>query len=287
VKVLIAGAGGMVGRILTEHCSSIKDEVFAYDHRALDIADEAQVREAFERDRPDVVFNCAAWTDVDGCEGNRERAFRDNARGPQVLAQEGQRVGASLLTISTDYVFDGEKDGFYTQRDEARPISVYGRAKLEGERLAQAASERAQIIRTGWIFGAGGNNFLSRIIELARQGVHLKAIRDAYGTPTYAVDLARRMRELALRDQPGIYHVVNSGDGASYLEFARAAIRAAGCEADIESVSVDSLKRPAPRPRNSRLKCLLSEAVGLDPLPLWTDSLRDFAASTIALKITV
>jgi dTDP-4-dehydrorhamnose reductase len=277
----------MVGRTLTEHCSSINDQVFAYDHLALDIADEAQVREAFERDRPETVFNCAAWTDVDGCEGNRERAFRDNARGPQILAAESQRAGASLLTISTDYVFDGEKDGFYTQRDEARPLSVYGKAKLEGEQLAQAACARAQIIRTGWIFGAGGNNFLSKVIELARQGVALKAIRDAYGTPTYAVDLARRMRELAMRDQPGIYHVVNSGDGASYLEFAREAISAAGCEAEIESISEDSLKRPAPRPRNSRLRCLLTEALGLEPLPLWTDSLRDFAASSSALKITV
>ncbi|HVG35102.1 MAG TPA: NAD(P)-dependent oxidoreductase, partial [Pyrinomonadaceae bacterium] len=200
MKVLITGAGGMVGRILTEHCAAIGDTIFAYDHRSLDIADEAHVRETFERDRPDAVFNCAAWTDVDGCESNVERAFRDNARGPQILAAESKRVGASLLTISTDYVFDGEKDGFYTQRDEARPISVYGKAKLEGERLAQAACERAIIIRTGWIFGAGGNNFLSKVIELARQGVSLKAIHDAYGTPTYAVDLARRMRELAARD---------------------------------------------------------------------------------------
>lgn len=277
----------MVGRILTEHCASIKDQVFAYDHRSLDIADEAEVRAVFERDRPETVFNCAAWTDVDGCEGDARRAFRDNARGPQILAAESQRVGASLLTISTDYVFDGEKDGFYTQRDEARPISVYGKAKLEGERLAQAACTRAIIIRTGWIFGAGGNNFLSRVIELARQGVALKAIRDAYGTPTYAVDLARRLRELADRDQPGIYHVVNSGDGASYLEFTRAAISASGGEAEIESVSVDSLKRPAPRPRNSRLRCLLTEGVGLEPLPLWTDSLKCFAASKSALKSTV
>jgi dTDP-4-dehydrorhamnose reductase len=277
----------MVGRILTEHCSSMKDQVFAYDHRSLDIADEAKVRAVFERDRPEAVFNCAAWTDVDGCESNRERAFRDNARGPQILAAESHRVGASLLTISTDYVFDGEKDGFYTQRDEARPISVYGKAKLEGEHLAQAACTRAQIIRTGWIFGAGGNNFLSRVIELAQQGVALKAIWDAYGTPTYAVDLARRMRELAELDRPGIYHVVNSGDGASYLEFARAALAAAGCEAEIESVSMDSLKRAAPRPRNSRLGCLLIEGLGLEPLPLWTDSLKCFAASTPVLKTTV
>lgn len=277
----------MVGRTLTDLCASSGDAVLAYDHRALDIADEAQVRTAFERDRPETVFNCAAWTDVDGCEGDPARAFRVNARGPEILAAECRRAGASLVTISTDYVFDGGKDDFYTQRDDPRPISVYGTAKLEGERLAQAACARTIVIRSGWIFGAGGNNFLSRVIELARAGEHLRAIRDAYGTPTYAVDLAKRMRELAARDLPGIYHVVNSGDGASYEEFTRAAVAAAGCEAEIESISVDSLTRPAPRPRNSRLSCLLSEALGLERLPSWLDSLRDFATSTPALKIEV
>jgi dTDP-4-dehydrorhamnose reductase len=287
VKVLITGAGGMVGRTLTQFCAASGDEVFAYDHQSLDIADEESVMAAFERDRPEAVFNCAAWTDVDGCQREWERAMRVNARGPQILAVGCRRAGASLLTISTDYVFDGDKDGFYTQRDDPRPISFYGKAKLEGERRAQASCARTQIIRTGWIFGAGGNNFLSRVIELARAGERLRAIRDAYGTPTYAVDLARRMRELAVRDLPGIYHVVNRGDGASYEEFARAAMAAAGCEAEIESISADSLTRPAPRPRNSRLRCLLSEAVGLDELPLWRDSLRDFATSTPALKIAV
>lgn len=277
----------MVARTLSALCASEGDAVCAYDHQALDIANASAVRTAFERDRPETVFNCAAWTDVDGCESDRERAFRANARGPQLLAAECRRVGASLVTISTDYVFDGEKDGFYTQRDDPHPISVYGEAKLEGERWAQAACARTVVVRTGWIFGAGGNNFLSRVIELARTGERLRAIRDAYGTPTYAVDLGSRMRELALRDLPGIYHVVNSGDGASYEEFARAALAAAGVEADIESISVDSLRRPAPRPPNSRLKCLLSEAVGLEPLPLWTDSLKRFARSMPPLKIAV
>jgi dTDP-4-dehydrorhamnose reductase len=287
VKVFITGAGGMVGRTLTEHCASGGDAVFAYDHQSLDIADQEAVAAAFERDRPEAVFNCAAWTDVDACEGEWERAFRINARGPEILAAQCRSIGASLLTISTDFVFDGGKDGFYTQRDDPHPVNAYGMAKLEGERRAQAACARTIVIRTGWIFGAGGNNFLSRVIELARRKERLRAIRDAYGTPTSALDLAKRMRELAARDLPGIYHVVNSGDGASYEEFARAAVAAAGCEADIESVSMDSLTRPAPRPRNSRLRCLLSEAVGLERLPLWRDSLRDFATSTPALKTAV
>ena len=269
----------MVGRAVTDYCASSGDTVAAHTHQTLDITDEAGVRAAFEAERPEVVFNCAAWTNVDGCEGDAARAYSVNADGPRILAAEGRRVGASLVTISTDYVFDGAKDGFYTQRDDPHPISVYGAAKLEGERRAQSANARTIVIRTGWIFGAGGPNFLSQVIELARRGTRLRAISDAYGTPTYAKDLAKRLRLLAELDLPGVYHVVNSGEGASYEEFTRAALAFAGCEAEIESVSMDSIDRPAPRPRNSRLKCLISEAIGLDPLPPWQDSLRDFATA--------
>src|ERR1051325_346464 len=269
----------MVGRAVTDYCASLGDRVAAYTHQTLDITDEAWVRAAFEAERPEVVFNCAAWTNVDGCEGDVARAYSVNAEGPRILAAEGRRVGASLVTISTDYVFDGAKDGFYTQRDDPHPISVYGEAKLEGERRAQTANARTIVIRTGWIFGAGGPNFLSQVIELARRGTRLRAIRDAYGTPTYAKDLAKRLRLLAELDLPGVYHVVNSGEGASYEEVTRAALAFAGCEAEIESISMDSIERPAPRPRNSRLKCLISEAIGLDPLPQWQDSLRDFATA--------
>jgi dTDP-4-dehydrorhamnose reductase len=277
----------MVGRAVAGYCASLGDTVSAYTHQTLDITDEARVRAAFEIERPDVVFNCAAWTNVDGCEADAGHAYSVNARGPRNLAAESRRVGATLVTISTDYVFDGAKAGFYTQRDDPRPVSVYGAAKLEGERLAQAANARTIVIRTGWIFGTGGTNFLSQVIDLAQSGARLRAIRDAYGTPTYAVDLAQRLRRLAELDLPGVYHVVNSGEGASYEEFTRAAVAFCGCEADIESIGMDSINRPAPRPRNSRLKCLISEAIGLEPLPPWLDSLRDFVNTSSGLKTAV
>jgi dTDP-4-dehydrorhamnose reductase len=281
MKVLVTGAGGMLGRAVVKHCASHGDEVFAHDHHSLDIADESAVNETFEREQPEVVINCAAWTDVDGCELDRERAFAANARGPEALASACRHTGAQLLTISTDYVFDGAKDGFYTQRDDPRPTSVYGLAKLEGERRAQAACARTVIVRSGWIFGVGGRNYLSRVIELAQGGQPLKAISDAYGTPTYAAHLAARLRELAALDLPGIYHIVNSGAGASYEEFTRAALLAAGdSQAKIESVAMNSLQRPAPRPRNSRLRCLLSEAIGLQPLPDWQQGLKEFVAAS-------
>jgi dTDP-4-dehydrorhamnose reductase len=281
VKLLITGADGMVARALNAHCTAHGDTVFAHARETLDITQPDNVREVFARERPDTIINCAAWTDVDGCELNPERAVLINAEAVEILATHSRLAGASFVTISTDYVFDGAKDGFYTQRDDPEPQSAYGIAKLQGERRALRASARTVVVRTGWIFGAGGKNFLATAVERARRGEHLKAISDAYGTPTYAPHLAARLRELAARDLPGTYHVVNSGAGASFYEFAQAAARAAGAEGvEIESVAMDSLQRPAPRPRNSRLRCLLSEAIGLAPLPDWRDALSEFAAQT-------
>jgi dTDP-4-dehydrorhamnose reductase len=278
LRVLVTGAGGMVGRAVGEHCRANGDQVFSYDHRSLDIADSARVRQTVNEDRPDAVINCAAWTDVDGCERDPERAFAANAGGPENLANASREIGAVLVTISTDYVFDGEKQGFYTQRDRPNPQSVYAAAKLEGERRAQLAHARTVVVRTGFVFGPGGTNFLSTIIERARRGETLKAINDAYGTPSYALDLARRLRELAQLDLPGTFHAVNAGAGVSYEQFARRALDLSGFAATkLETIAQDSLNRPAARPRNSRLKCLLSEALGLTPLPAWDDSLRAFA----------
>ena len=230
--------------------------------------------------KPEVVINCAAWTDVDGCESDPIRAERGNALGPQMLAATCRESDALLITISTDYVFDGTKDGFYTQRDQPNPISVYGRFKLEGERRAQAACARTIVVRSGYIFGVGGNNFLSTVLERACRGEHLKGISDMTGTPTYAADLAARLRELAELDLPGIYHVVNGGDGASFETFARMALEIGRVDpALLASTTLAELNRPAPRPRNSRLRCLLSEAIGLTPLRSWQAALEDFVTS--------
>ena len=279
MKVLVTGGGGMVGRAVSDYCRSIGDLVFSYDHQGLDISDPDRVRTTLQHDRPEVVINCAAWTDVDGCELDRERAFAVNASGPENLARVSSEIDAGLITISTDYVFAGNKNGFYTQRDQPGPESIYGLAKLEGERRAQLAHARTIVVRTGFIFGPGGSNFLSTIIARARRGEKLQAIRDAYGTPTYAPDLASRLRELAQLDLPGTFHVVNAGAGVSYEGFARAALDLSGhASTNLDSVEMDSLNRPATRPRNSRLKCLLSEAIGLTPLPFWQDGLSRFAA---------
>jgi dTDP-4-dehydrorhamnose reductase len=269
----------MVGGALAGHCRGRGDDVLAFDREGLDITDERATREAVGRLRPEAVINCAAWTDVDGCELDPQRAFLVNSQGVEVLAAAARLASATFVTISTDYVFDGHKaEGFYTQRDDPHPASAYGAAKLEGERRAQMASARTSVVRTGWVFGPGGRNFLATAVERARRGERLKAITDSFGTPTYAPDLAARLRELAELDLPGVYHVVNAGEGTSYEGFARAAAAAAGVgEVEIEGVLMDSLKRPAPRPRNSRLRCLISEAVGLKPLRDWREALAEFA----------
>lgn len=277
MNVVVTGAGGLLGRAVTTHCTARGDEVHAFDHGALDITDAAAVKRQLSDLKPDVVFNCAAWTDVDGCESDSHRAERANALGPQLLASSCRDTDALLLTVSTDYVFDGTKEGFYTQRDHPNPISMYGRFKFEGERRAQTAYARTIVIRSGYIFGGGGTNFLSTVLDRARRGEHLKAISDMTGTPTYAADLAARLRELAELDLPGIYHVVNAGEGVSFESFARAALEIGGVDpARLTSTTLARLNRPAPRPPNSRLRCLLSEAIGLAPLPDWREALRHF-----------
>ena len=279
MKVLITGSGGMVGRSLANVCRNLGDQTLVFDRQALDIANEQQVQQVLNENRPDYVINCAAWTDVDGCESDPARAKSANATGPENLARASRSVGAGFITISTDYVFDGTKEGFYTQRDDPNPQSVYAESKLAGERQAQLVYARTIVVRTGFIFGPGGRNFLSKFLSLARAGKPLQAIYDSTGTPTYALDLAMRLRELATIDLPGIYHVVNAGKGATYKEIIESGLADAGVEALVEEVSMYSLKRPAARPKNSRLSCLLSEKIGLKPLPSWQDAMRDFVVS--------
>ena len=280
MKIIVTGAAGMVGRAVVAHCTTQGESVAAFDHQTLDITDESNLNIAFEREGPDVLINCAAWTDVDGCELDPLRARRVNAYGPELLANACRKVGARLITISTDYVFDGEMDGFYTQRDQPNPQSVYAAAKLDGERRAQTAWANTIVVRSGYVFGSGGTNFLSTVIARARRGEGLKAISDSFGTPTYAPHLARQLYQLSQIDVPAIYHVVNAGDGTSFEGFARWALEVAGLSDDLlEGISLKTLTRSAPRPRNSRLRCVLSNALGLATLPSWQDAVREFIAA--------
>jgi dTDP-4-dehydrorhamnose reductase len=277
MKILITGANGMVARTAVEYCRSIGDEVIPFTRRDLDIADGKAVSEMLAETAPDAVLNCAAFTDVDGAESAETACYAANSDGVENLALACKKSNAAFVTISTDYVFGGSNPGFYTQHDTPNPQSVYARSKLEGEIRAKNAYARSIIVRSGWIYGPGGNNFLSMMPKLLAEGKTIKAIVDAYGTPTYGVDLARRLRELVELDLPCIFHVVNSGPGTSFLGFAEVVCDIAGFDRNlIKSVSKNDLKRPAPRPDSSKLACLFSERFGLEPLPDWKESLARF-----------
>lgn len=267
----------MVARATIDYCQSVSDEVVALTRQEFDISDREKVFDFFDREKPHAVINCAAYTNVDGAETNEEVCFQANSAGVENLALASKNVDAAFVTISTDYVFDGFNEGFYTQRDTPNPQGVYAKSKLEGEIRARNAYSRTNIVRSGWIYGAGGTNFLSVMDKLLAEGKPVKAISDSFGTPTYAKDLAKRLRELIDLDLPNVYHVTNAGDGTSYLGFARKVCELKHLNADLlESVSVNDLNRPAPRPQYSRLACLFSEKLGLSPLQNWETALAEF-----------
>jgi dTDP-4-dehydrorhamnose reductase len=277
MKILITGANGMVAQATANYCRSIGDEVFALTRQELDIADREQVFDLFALEKFDAVINCAAYTDVDGSETNIEKCYAANSLGVENLALGAKEIAGSFVTISTDYVFDGRNSGFYTQRDTPHPLGVYGQAKLDGEIRARNAYARSIVVRSGWIYGHGGTNFLSIMHNLLADGKSIKAIHDSYGTPTFAGDLAKRLRELAVLDLPCLFHVTNAGEGTSYAGFAEKVCELKGFDKNLlEYAEADSLKRPAPRPKSSKLACLFSERFGLKPLPHWGTALEEF-----------
>ena len=277
MRVLITGANGMVAKATAEHCRSVGDEVFALTRSEMDISDLPSVRSALEAISPEAIINCAAYTNVDGAESEPQKAYAANVLGVENLATAACDIDSRLVTISTDYVFDGAKKGFYDQRDTPKPRGVYAVTKRQGELAAMQANGRTVVVRTGWIYGHGGTNFLCIMDKLMAEGKPVKAIKDSFGTPTFAGDLAVRLRELAELDMPAVFHVTNSGPGTSYLGFAEKIRELCGFDAAlIEPVSKDDLQRPAPRPTNSKIACLFSERLGLDPMPDWDDALRRF-----------
>ena len=275
MKVLITGANGMVARAAIEYCRSIGDDVTALTRQNLDIADPDAVAKTFASIKPEIAINCAAYTDVDGAESDPEMSYRANASGVEILAKACIDSSAVFVTISTDYVFDGNKDGAYASTDTPNPQGVYAESKLAGELKAMAANPYSIVVRSGWIYGSGGTNFLSVMHKLLGDGKRIKVISDSYGTPTFANDLAKRLRNMASKKRSGIFHVTNAGNGTSYLGFAEKLCEIGGFDPDLlEPVSNDDLKRPAQRPANSRLEN--TEFPELPAMQNWETALRDF-----------
>lgn len=277
MKILVTGANGMLARAAIKYCNFIGDDVAAFSRAELDIADAEAVTATIADVRPDVIMNCAAYTNVDGAETNEAACYAANSDGVENLAAAARSVNAVFVTVSTDYVFDGTNPGFYTQRDTPKPQGVYAASKREGEVRSFSVYPRSIIVRSGWIYGHGGTNFLSVMPTLLAEGKSMNAIRDSNGTPTFANDLAKRLRELAEADLPGVYHITNAGEGTSYFGFAEKICEFGGFDkALLQPTPHTELKRPAPRPVNSRLACLISEKLGFEPMRNWEDALAEF-----------
>lgn len=279
MKILITGANGMVARAVIKHCIKNNEDVIALTKQELNITEKTQINKSFTELKPDILINCAAYTDVDKAETNTDLCYAVNAFGVENLASACKAFNTRFVTISTDYVFDGEKSDFYTEEDKPNPQGVYAKAKLLGEELAQKTNENSIIVRSGWIYGDYGTNFLSVVHQLLAEK-SIKAIDDAFGTPTFAKDLAYRLRELAELNNPGIYHVTNEGNGTSYYGFAKEVAQIKGFDENlIERVSNIELKRPAPRPKNSRLASIKLKERGFSPLQKWKAALSEFLES--------
>jgi dTDP-4-dehydrorhamnose reductase len=279
MRIMITGAAGLVGRHLSR--LSAEHEILALNHRGLDITDRERVRQFCHNYRPEIVINCAV-IGVDECERDPRLAEAINVSGPESLAMATAEFGADFLHFSTNYVFEGEPYGraAYTIDDELRPINVYGSTKVAGEQAVQAASPRSYVIRSSWIYGPGGQNFLSSAHRHLLGGERIRAITDAWASTTFVIDLVTRVREILARRHYGIYHVVNSGV-VSYCEFALEAARLIGLSAErtdklIEKLSEADAKREARRPRYTPMRCLLSERLGMPPLRDWREALADY-----------
>ena len=279
LRALVVGAGGQLGSDLMRALPSARGLTRA----DLDVTDGAAVRAAVGdwalavRDLPGpmTVFNAAAWTNVDGAEAEEEAAYAANATAPAHLAVAAESVGAALVHVSTDYVFPGDATEPYEVDDATGPRSAYGRTKLAGEQAVLAASVGSYVVRTAWVYGATGGNFVKTIARLERERDTLSVVDDQRGSPTWSLDLARGLVALARRrPAPGVYHCTNAGE-ATWYEFARAIFEELGADPErVTPCTTADFPRPAPRPAYSVLSDRAWRDAGLEPLPHWRDALR-------------
>jgi len=279
-RILIIGARGMLGKDLTVLLRSSSDaEIFSWDIEEIDIRVEKETIAKIEALHPEVVFHLAAFTQVDACESEVEKAFAVNAEGTKHVALGAVRCGAKVVFLSTDYVFGGEKKVPYREDDPPRPLNVYGQSKWQGEQYLQHLTEDALIVRTQWLYGKFGSNFVTAILRQAKEREELRIVADQTGSPTYTVDLAKALSELTWQDFRGVFHVANSGS-CTWYDFGRTILQLAGrSEVRVVPVSSEEIRRPARRPSFSVLSCQkLKERAGLT-LRSWQEALGDYLAS--------
>ena len=274
MKIVLTGAKGMLGSDV-DALARARHEVTATDKEELDITKADATRRFFAENEADVIINCAAYTDVDGCEADRDNAYLLNAVGPRNLAAAASEIGAALVHISTDYIFDGAKGSPYREDDAPNPISVYGATKLAGERFVQGLTGKHYIVRTQWLFGENGGNFVDTMLKLAKVKDSLSVVNDQFGSPTYARDLAAAIVALIQRPAYGVYHITNGGV-VSWYDFAREIFRQAGVKATVTPCTTAEFPRPARRPAYGALENRRWKANGHPPLRPFGEALADY-----------
>jgi dTDP-4-dehydrorhamnose reductase len=274
VKLLVTGAAGMLGRDVMLAAGNAGHDVVGFGRAELDVADPAALEKKFGLERPDVVINCAAWTDVDGAEESEQAAFAVNGTGAGNVAAAAAVEGASVVYVSSDYVFDGAKGEPYVESDQPAPLSAYGRTKLAGEEATVAANKRHFVVRSAWLFGIGGGNFVETMLRLAATQNEVLVVRDQVGSPTYTWHLAYGVVRLIEGVEFGIHHMAAAGQ-CSWYEFAREIFEQAKLECKVLSGTTEMLGRPAPRPPFSALTSQREHAIRL---PSWQDGLAGYLA---------
>jgi dTDP-4-dehydrorhamnose reductase len=272
MKLLVTGAAGMLGHDVMLAAGNAGHQVVGFGRAELDIADEAAASAKIEGERPDVVINCAAWTDVDGAEVSEDEATRINGAAAGNVAAAAATVGASVVYVGSDYVFDGSKGAPYVETDQTAPLSAYGRSKLAGEEATRAANKRHFIVRSAWLFGVGGPNFVETMLRLAADHGEVLVVRDQVGSPTYTWHLAYGIVRLIEGVEYGIHHMAAAG-ACSWYEFAREIFEQANVECKVMSATTEMLGRPAPRPAYSALASQREHPI---ELPSWQDGLSAY-----------
>ncbi|WP_427182328.1 dTDP-4-dehydrorhamnose reductase [Paenibacillus sp. TC-CSREp1] len=280
-RIIVTGAAGQLGYDVVKMFEASGHDVLACDRDQMDITDQQQCIKQVGAFCPDIIIHCAAYTAVDQAESDVDTAFAINAVGTRNITVAAEKVKAKLVYISTDYVFDGTSDTPYQEYDITNPQSVYGKSKLAGELLVQSLSTRWFIIRTSWVFGRHGQNFVRTMLDLMVKRPELQVVHDQQGSPTYTVDLARLVSELALSEQYGIYHASNSGS-CTWFEFAQAIAEEASrhgvieVSANLMPCTTAQFPRPAPRPAYSVMDHLGIRINGLQPMRHWREALIAF-----------
>jgi dTDP-4-dehydrorhamnose reductase len=278
VKILVTGAAGMLAHDLVPVLLERGHQVVPLDRAALDVTDAAAVEERLVAERPEYVVQCAAYTAVDDAERDETAAHDLNAEATGHVARACQKIGARLVYPSTDYVFSGESDRPYSPEDPTDPINAYGRSKLAGERAALEAAGSV-VVRTSWLYGAGGRNFVDTILRLAGEKDFLEVVADQIGRPTWTADLSEIIAELMERGVTGIVHATGAADPTSWHGFATEIVALSGAECRVDAIRSDRLSLPAKRPGYSVLDCTATEAGVGRPLRAWRGALARYLQS--------